>query len=87
MQIDENSFITSETLHNFTKDVIYDNIKSHRKPEFHPLFRRYIFRKMIDGGEGQTDPPPYILGFRSGNKIFFVCLIFSTYIALKNKIT
>ena len=23
----------------------YDHIKSHKKPGFHPLFRRYIFRK------------------------------------------
>ena len=27
----------------------YDNIKSHRKPGFHPLFRRYIFRKTTEG--------------------------------------
>ena len=29
----------------FRKDVTYDNIKSHEKPGFHPLFRRHIFRK------------------------------------------
>ena len=27
----------------------YDNIKSHKKPGFHPLFRRYIFRKTTEG--------------------------------------
>ena len=29
----------------FKKDVTYDNITSHKKAEFHPLFRRYIFGK------------------------------------------
>ena len=29
----------------FRKDVSYDNIKSHIKPGFHPLCKRYIFRK------------------------------------------
>ena len=29
----------------FRKNVTYDNIKSHKKSEFHPLFRRYIFEK------------------------------------------
>ena len=27
----------------------YDNIKSHKKPVFHPLFRKYIFRKTTGG--------------------------------------
>ena len=36
----------------FRKDVTYDNIKSHKKPGFHPLFRRYIFRKSTKGGAG-----------------------------------
>ena len=27
----------------FRKNVTSDNIKSHKKSEFHPLFRRYIF--------------------------------------------
>ena len=27
----------------FRKDVTYDEIKSHKKPVFHPLFSRYIF--------------------------------------------
>ena len=34
----------------FRKDVTYDNIKSHKKPAFHPLFRGYIFRKTTGGG-------------------------------------
>ena len=29
----------------FAKYVIYDNIKSHKKTGFHPLFRRYICGK------------------------------------------
>ena len=29
--------------------MIY-NIKSHKKPGFHPLFKRYSFRKTIGGG-------------------------------------
>ena len=36
----------------------------HKKPGFHPLFRRYIFRKTAGGG-GQIDPPslpPAVLG-------------------------
>ena len=40
----------------FRKDVTYDNIKSHKKPGFYPLFRRYIFQKTT-GKEGQIDPP------------------------------
>lgn len=27
----------------FTKEVIYDNLHSHEKSGFHPLFGRYIF--------------------------------------------
>ena len=29
----------------FREDVPCDNIKSHKKPGFHPLCRRYIFQK------------------------------------------
>ena len=25
--------------------MTYDNIKTHKKPEFHPILKRYIFRK------------------------------------------
>ena len=55
MKIDENSNIDRNYLHllndlrNFNKilrkDGTYDDIKSHKKPGFHPLFRRSIFRK------------------------------------------
>ena len=52
--------ISSERLEEFQgnsqEDVPYDNIKCHKKPEFQPLFRRYIFRKTTGEG-GQIDPP------------------------------
>ena len=54
----ENFFISSEHLRKFNeifkKDVSKDNIKSHKKPRFHLLFRRHIFRKTTGG---QFDPP------------------------------
>ena len=31
------------------KDVTYDNIKSHKEPGFHPLFRRHTIRKTTGG--------------------------------------
>ena len=36
----------------------YDNIKSHKKPGFHRLFRRYIFRKTTEGSGGQITSLP-----------------------------
>ena len=30
------------------RDVSYDIIKSHKKPEFQPLFKRYIFEPTFD---------------------------------------
>ena len=39
----------------FRKDVTYDNIKSHKKKELHPLSRRYIYGKTTR--VGQFDPP------------------------------
>ena len=43
----------------------WDDIKSHRKPGFHPLFRRHLFRKTTVGGQIKPSrpPPPPILGF------------------------
>ena len=40
----------------------YDNIKSNKKPGFHPLIRRYIFQKTT-GGLKLT--PPAVLGLKS----------------------
>ena len=44
----------------------YDNIKTHKKPVFHPLFRRYIFWKTTwrkgRGGEVGIDPFPVVSG-------------------------
>ena len=31
----------------FRKDIAYNDIKSHKKPGFLPLFRRYIFGKTV----------------------------------------
>ena len=45
----------------FRKDVTYDNIQSHKKAGFHPLFRRYIFGKTAE--VGQIDPPA-VLGLK-----------------------
>ena len=45
----------------FREDVPYDNIKSHKKTGFQPLFRRYIFRKTT-GGVNWTPATPGILG-------------------------
>ena len=41
----------------FRKDVTFDNVKSHKKGGFHPLFRRYIFGKTKGPGAGLTLPP------------------------------
>ena len=41
--------------------MIYDNIQSHKKSQFHPFFRRYIFPKTHRAG--QFDPPD-VLGLR-----------------------
>ena len=41
-------------------NISRNNIKSHKKPGFNPLFRRYIFRKATrGGGVGVT---PAVLG-------------------------
>ena len=38
----------------FRKNVAYHNSKSYKKPELHPLSRRYIFGK----DTARVDPPP-----------------------------
>ena len=45
----------------FRKNVAYDDIESQKKPWFHPLFRRYIFRKTT--GEAKLTPPA-VLGLK-----------------------
>ena len=46
----------------FSGKMWLDNIKSHKKTEFHPLFRRYIFWKTTEGeGGSQTDLSPAVL--------------------------
>ena len=56
MKIDENSnidrnylYVLNDFLKILRKDGNYDHIESHKKPGFHPLFRRYIFRKATGG--------------------------------------
>ena len=78
MKIDENSEYRQRNssyllndLRNFNeicrKDVPYDNIKSHKKPGFPPVFRRYIFRKTT--GEGVKWPsPPFLSCLRVKGK-------------------
>ena len=45
----------------FSKDVTYDNIKSRKKAEVHPLSRKYISGKTTQGGKGfkLTIPQPF----------------------------
>ena len=38
--------------------MTYDNIKSHKKPRFDPLFRRYIFWKTTEEGQTYLSPNP-----------------------------
>ena len=42
--------------------MFYDNIKSHKKARFHPLFKRYIFGKTTEGGQIDT---PALVGLRA----------------------
>ena len=56
MKIDENSnidrnylYVLNDFLKILRKDGTYDHIESHKKPGFHPLFIRYIFRKATGG--------------------------------------
>ena len=50
------------------KMFLYDNIKSHKKPGFQPLIRRYIFRKTTGGGvRGGAGVKP-VLGLSYDNR-------------------
>ena len=40
------------------KDATYDNVRSHKKAELHPVTRRYIFRKTTGGCQIDPHPPP-----------------------------
>ena len=55
--------------------MLYANIKNHKKPGFHPLFRRYIFWKTTVGGGGgisQINLPPPPSRLRAKPKIFYI---------------
>ena len=45
----------------FRKNVTYDNIESHKKTEFHSLFRRYIFRTNTGERDVKFTPTPAVL--------------------------
>ena len=71
----------------FRKDVSQDNIKSHKKPRFLPLFRRHAFRKTTGEGRGVgvklNTPSPAILGLNFVKMLnFFVerCLILMAFL-------
>ena len=51
----------------FRKDVTYDNIKSYKKPEPHPLFKPSLKETFLEKRQGvQVDAPPSL--FRVKNK-------------------
>ena len=86
--------IDKEILRNFNeifrKDVPYDNIKSHKKPGFHSLFRTYIFRKTTLGFK--LTPPPSVLGLNCLKCVLFfkythalLSKLYSVFIALGTK--
>ena len=83
----EKFFITSERLEEFNeifrKDVTYGNIKSHKKPGFHPLFRRYIFRKSTGRGFKLT-LPPVVLGLRKKFGFIYTTPIYSLSLNSRN---
>ena len=88
-KIDENSWYwrrKSEYLQNnlkgfnetFMKKVTYDNIKSHKKPGFHPLSRRYIFGKITGGS--QIASPQSLLRIKSfGNSWVYQFITINVY--------
>ena len=49
----------------FRKNVAYDNINSHQKAGFYPLFRKYIFGKTTGGG--QINPPSNLFRVKMRN--------------------
>ena len=65
----------------FRKDVNCDNIKSHKKPGFHPLFRRYIFWKTT-GGVKLTLPSRFRVKYLIHNMIHQVIQIFHSSLEL-----
>ena len=69
----------------FREAVPYDNIKSHKKSEFHPLFRRYIFQKTTGGDQIKLTPSPRppipaVLGLKK------ICKNYSKFVRLPGKI-
>ena len=44
---------------NFRKEMTNNNTKSHKKPELHPLSRKFFFGEQTTGG-GQIDLTPVL---------------------------
>ena len=51
----------------FREDVTYNNIKSHKKTELHPLFRRYSFGKTT--GDSIEPSPPVFLELKKNKSL------------------
>ena len=64
----------------FRKDLTCDSIKSYKKLGFHPLFRRYIFRKTT---RVQVTPPPSSRFSIKENCIFVLFYLLVSYYPLK----
>ena len=57
----------------------YDNIKSHKKPGFHPLFRRYLFGNTTGGGQYVKRYSISVTRKAAVMYTFAVCVITSQY--------
>ena len=56
INIEEKIFIFSERLNLSGKNIIYDNIKSHKKAELYPLYIKWNFGKTIVEVELTSSP-------------------------------
>ena len=54
---------------NFSRDVSYDNMKSHKKEGLHPLYKKYIFGRTT---LGRSNGPQAFLGLDFVSKIPFL---------------
>ena len=65
-----------------SKNAICDFIKSHRKSELHPLFRKHNFGKIIGGGGRGSSWPPS--SFLRVNYISFFKLLLPWNLSMEN---
>ena len=61
------------------KMCLKDNIKSHKKPRFHPLFRRHIFRKTTGGGVKWTPSRFRVMHNLKRQKFHSLCTCSAAY--------